>query len=60
MDRMSHPRNVDKACREIIDRMRRKQLTGLIEVLLGDLVALDGIEPTKAVLRKFQEQLELY
>jgi hypothetical protein len=53
-------RDLDKACREIINRMRRKQLTGLLEVLLGDLVALDGIDATKAVLARFQDQLEHY
>lgn len=60
MDRMSNPRDVDKACREIIDRMRRRKLVGLIEVLLGDLVALDGVEATKAVMKNFQDQLEHY
>lgn len=54
------PGNLDKAISTIIDRMRREKLIGLIEVLLGDMVALDGIEATKDVLRKFQDQLEHY
>lgn len=56
---MSH-RDLDRACKQIIDRMRRKRLIELIEHLLGDLVALDGIEETKAVLKKFEDQLEHY
>lgn len=53
-------RNLDKAIKAIQDRMQREKLIGLIEVLLGDMVALDGIEATKAVLAKFQNQLEHY
>lgn len=60
MDRAPPHHNLDKAVESIIKRMRRKQLTGLIEVLLGDLVALDGIEAAKATLSKFQDQLEHY
>lgn len=54
------PGELDRAVKEVIDRMRRKQLMGLLEVLLGDLVELDGIEATKEVLAKFQDQLEYY
>jgi len=53
-------RDYDTAVSNIINRMRREKLVSLIEVLLGDLVALDGIEPTKKVLQKFQDQLEHY
>lgn len=53
-------RNLDKAIKAIQDRMQREKLIGLIEVLLGDMVALDGVEATKAVLAKFQDQLEHY
>lgn len=53
-------RDLDRAVEGICRRMQREKLIGLIEVLLGDMVALDGIEATKAVLRKFQDQLEHY
>lgn len=53
-------RDYDKAISDIVNRMRREKIIGLVEVLLGDLVALDGIEPTKKVLARFQDQLELY
>lgn len=53
-------RDLDKACRAAVDRYRRERLILLIETLLGDLVALDGIEATKTVLARFQDQLELY
>lgn len=53
-------RDYDKAISEIVNRMRREKLIALVEVLLGELVALDGIEATKAVLAKFQDQLEHY
>lgn len=53
-------RDYDKAITEIVNRMRREKLIGLVEVLLGDLVALDGIDATKQVLARFQDQLEHY
>ena len=53
-------RDLDRASQEAVDRYRREKLISLVEVLLGDLVALDGIEPTKAVLQKFKDQLDLY
>jgi hypothetical protein len=54
------PRDLDKAIASIQQRMEREKLIGLIEILLGNMVALDGIEATKAVLAKFQDQLEHY
>jgi len=54
------PRDLDRVVTSIQRRMEREKLIGLIEVLLGDLVALDGIEATKEVLQKFQNQLEHY
>ena len=53
-------RDYDKAISDIVNRMRREKLIGLVEVLLGDLVALDGIDATKKVLARFQDQLEHY
>lgn len=53
-------RDYDKAITSIVTRMRREKLIGLVEVLLGDLVALDGIDATKQVLARFQDQLEHY
>lgn len=53
-------RDYDKAITDIVNRMRREKIIGLVEVLLGDLVALDGIEATKGVLQKFSDQLEHY
>ena len=53
-------RDLDRACQEAVDRYRREKLIGLVEVLLGDLVALDGVDATKAVLQKFSDQLEHY
>lgn len=57
---MTNPRDLDRAVAAVLARIQRRKLIGLVEVLLGDLVALDGVEATKGVLKKFQDQLEHY
>lgn len=52
--------NLDRAAQDAVKRRRRKLLLSMLEVALGDLVALDGIHETRKVLSRFQEQLELY
>jgi hypothetical protein len=57
---MTNPRDLDRAVAAVLARIQRRKLIGLVEVLLGDLVALDGVDATRAVLKKFQDQLEHY
>lgn len=52
-------RHLDKAARDALKRRRRKLIISSLEVMLGDLVAIDGIEATKEVLEKFMDQLEM-
>lgn len=51
-------RELERAAQQAIERRRRRQLAVLLEVALGDMVALDGIEKTKLVLRHYLTQLE--
>jgi hypothetical protein len=52
--------NLDRIAEDAVKRRRRKLLISVLEVALGDLVALDGISETKKALAKFQDQLENY
>ncbi len=50
----------DAQAEEAVKKRRRKLLTSVLEVALGDLVALDGIEKTRKYLREFERQLTEY
>jgi hypothetical protein len=52
--------NLDRAAREAVRKRRRRLLINVLEVALGDLVELDGIEATKRAIDKFRQQLEDY
>jgi hypothetical protein len=49
----------DKNARDAIKRRRRKLIVNSLEIMLGDLVAMDGVPATREVLTKFLEQLEM-
>lgn len=49
----------DKIARDAIKRRRRKLIMNSLEIMLGDLVAMDGIPATRDVLIRFLEQLEM-
>lgn len=50
--------NLDRIAEEAVKRRRRKLLISVLEVALGDLVAMDGIEQTRQIIRRFAEQLD--
>lgn len=50
----------DAQAEEAVKKRRRKLLTLVLEVALGDLAALDGIEKTREYLREFERQLIEY
>lgn len=52
--------NLDDAARLAVRRRRLRHLSVLLEVALGDLVALEGVEATLARLREYERQLTLY
>lgn len=45
--------------RRAVKRRRRKLIMNSLEVMLGDLVEMDGVPATREVLIKFLEQLEM-
>ena len=47
----------DDQARKAVEKRRRKLLLSLLEVSLGDLVAMDGIDQTRRYLREFERQL---
>lgn len=49
----------DVRARDAIERRRRKLIMNSLEVMLGDLVAMDGVPATREVLTKFLQQLEM-
>lgn len=51
--------SLDRIAREAVRRRRRKLLISVLEVALGDLVALDGIQATRRVIARFYDQLDL-
>lgn len=55
-----HRRDLDRLAQRVIAARRRRRLMDLLETVLEDLVALDGIEATRARLKQFSEQLEHY
>ena len=50
----------DAQAEEAVKKRRRKLLLSVLEVSLGDLVAIDGIEKVKEYLNNFQRQLTEY
>lgn len=50
----------DAQAEEAVKKRRRKLLLSVLEVSLGDLVAIDGIDKVKVYLSKFQQQLTEY
>jgi len=50
----------DTQAEEAVRKRRRKLLLSVLEVSLGDLVALDGIYKVKEYLNSFQQQLKDY
>ena len=50
----------DEQAIEAVKKRRRKLLLSVLEVSLGDLVDLDGIDKTKEYLNSFQQQLKDY
>ena len=55
-----HRRNLDHLAQRVIAARRRRRLMDLLETVLEDLVALDGIDATRAKLKQFSDQLEHY
>lgn len=55
-----HRRNLDRLAQRVIAARRRRRLMDLLETVLEDLVALDGINATRQRLDQFREQLEHY
>ena len=50
----------DAQAEEAVKKRRKKLLLSVLEVSLGDLVALDGIDKVKEYLNSFQQQLKDY
>lgn len=50
----------DAQAEEAVKKRRRKLLISVLEVSLGELVALDGIEKTRQYLWEFERQLKEY
>lgn len=50
----------DAQAEKAVRKRRRKLLLSVLEVSLGDLVALDGIEKVKKYLNEFERQLTEY
>lgn len=57
---MTDRRDLDRLAQRVIAARRRRRLMDLLETVLEDLVALDGIESTRARLKLFNDQLEHY
>lgn len=51
--------SLDRIAQDAVARRRRKLLISVLEVALGDLVALDGVQATRKVIAKFYDQLDL-
>jgi hypothetical protein len=50
----------DEQAIKAVKKRRRKLLISVLEVALGDLVAMDGIEKAHQYLREFERQLTEY
>lgn len=55
-----HRRELDRLAQRVIAVRRRRRLMDILETVLEDLVALDGIDATRQRLDQFREQLEHY
>lgn len=55
-----HRRELDRLAQRVIAARRRRRLMDLLETVLEDLVALDGIDTTRQRLKQFSDQLEFY
>jgi hypothetical protein len=50
----------DEQAIKAVKKRRRKLLLSILEVSLGDLVEMDGIEKVKKYLNEFERQLTEY
>ena len=50
----------DEQAIEAVKKRRRKLLLSVLEVSLGDLVQMDGIDKVKKYLNEFERQLTEY
>ena len=50
--------SLDRIAQDAVKKRRRKLLISVLEVALGDLVALDGIQATRKVIVHFYDQLD--
>ena len=53
------PEEMRRLTTNAIAQRRRKLIMNSLEIMLGDLVALDGVDATKNVLENFKQQLEM-
>lgn len=53
------PEEMRRLTKAAVKARRRKLIMNSLEIMLGDLVAMDGIAATKNVLEKFIEQMEM-
>lgn len=51
--------SLDRIAQDAVRRRRRKLLISVLEVALGDLVAMDGVQATRKVIARFYDQLDL-
>lgn len=50
--------NLDRTAQDAVRRRRRKLLISVLEVALGDLVAMDGVQATRKLVVHFYDQLD--
>lgn len=53
------PEEMRRLTSQAVKARRRKLIMSSLEIMLGDLVAMDGVPATREVLTKFLEQLEM-
>lgn len=53
------PEEMRRLTRAAVKARRRKLIMNSLEIMLGDLVAMDGIPATIEVLEKFKQQMEM-
>lgn len=56
---MPTPEEMRRLASAAIKARRRKLIMNSLEIMLGDLVAMDGVAATKNVLETFINQLEM-
>jgi len=52
--------NLDRIAQDAVDRHRRLLCHKVLELALGELVQMDGIEKVKKYLNEFERQLTEY